>query len=368
MNRSHFGHLLIVISRDEVLRQDISGPLKTLKHLIANRENIRANMLNVDVSFSGYENTKEELFDIPEVRSYVHALDKEFPYWLYFLSRHFMGLQCLAYCYLDAYLIEEVRREDHPKKLANLIERRWGPALFQLCSATGHTEAEADALLESAMIYFTSGPSKIVAEMVDEGELTEQEADEDRDDHSDDKDEESDDETTTDGLFGLLIEDAGPFAALADALRSLLLRPHLPPGQIHELAKLLLIIESLPRPTPGIQVDLDLVERHENGESSSAGIRAGCDEISLDCSRHIILDPRIGGDSESEVWFECSLGGYREEISPFALQEWVDQFVIRASDRNQEISIFTDSSDDSEIDWFPESSDSLWEKLDTNFP
>ena len=367
MNRSDFGPLLIVISRDEVLRQDISGPLTTLKHLIASRENIRANMLNVDVSFSGYENTQEELFEIQEVRDYVYSLDAQFPFWLYFLSRQFMGLQCLTYCHLLPHLTLEGRLEHHPKQLANLIERRWGPALLQLCSAAGHTEAEADALLESAMEYLVSGPSRFVAGMADEEEPAEQEVDVDEDDDSEDEDEDVDNEMDTDELFGLLMEDASPFADLAAALRLLLKRPSLPPGQIHELAKLLLIIESLPRPTPGIQVDLDLVERHDHGESSSMGIRAGSDEIRLECSQYIILDPRIGGDSQSEVWFECSPGGYRAETSLFALHDWVERFAVRAADPNQEILIFTDSSDDSEIDWSPESSEPLWGKLGSNF-
>ncbi len=162
MNRSDFGPLLIIISRDEVVRQDTSGPLTTLKHLIASPENIRANMLNVDVSFSGYENTSAELFEIPEVRNYVYALDAHFPFWLYFLSRHFLGLQCFAYCHLLPYLTPEARARSHPQKLAELVENRWGPALFQICSAAGHTETEAVALLESAMEYFASGPSRLI--------------------------------------------------------------------------------------------------------------------------------------------------------------------------------------------------------------
>ena len=161
MNFGDFGPVMIVISRDEVRRQDVSGPLTTLKHLIASRENIRANMLNVDVSFSGYENTSEELFEIPEVRNYVHALDAQFPFWFYFLSRHFLGLQCLAFCHFLPFLTPEARAKSHPQKLDELVEKRWGPALFQLCSAAGHSEAEADALLESAMAYFVSGPTEL---------------------------------------------------------------------------------------------------------------------------------------------------------------------------------------------------------------
>lgn len=161
MNLGDFGPILIVISREEVERRDITAPLEAFKALLLDRETIRANRTNVDVSFSGYERTRDELFEIPEVRNYVYALDAKFPFWLYFLSRSFTGLQCIAYCHLLPFLTPEARAKHHLQKLAELIERRWGPALFELCSTVGHTEAEADALLASAMAYFQSGPTKL---------------------------------------------------------------------------------------------------------------------------------------------------------------------------------------------------------------
>jgi hypothetical protein len=160
MKRSEFGPILVVISRDEVNRQDTSGPLKTLGALLSDRETIRANKMNVDISFSGYEGTADELFEIKDVRNYVHALDAKFPYWLYFLSRYFTGLQCIAYCHLLPFLTPEAQAKRHPQQLIELIENRWGPALYHLCSGVGHTEAEANELLESAMNYFINGRTR----------------------------------------------------------------------------------------------------------------------------------------------------------------------------------------------------------------
>jgi hypothetical protein len=355
MNSSDFGPFLIGISREEVERKDISGPLETLKKLVATPETIREFKTRVDVSFSGYDHTREELFEIPEVRLFVYELNEKFPFWLYFLSRDFMGLQCLAYCFLLPYLTEEARLETHPKQLADLLEQCWGPALDKICTAAGETESEADALLESALVYFKSGPTKHFDKNADdEGELLGGE-----DDH---------DNTSSEDLFGMLIEDSGPFSVLSEALRTLLQRPNLPPDKIQQMAKLLLIIESLPRSTPHIQVDLDLGERHDNGERSSMGIRAGTDEIRLSCTDYIIIDPRIGGDSQTEVWYEASLGGCREETASFALQEWVERFVELAKDSRQEIQIYSDTFDDGEIKWSPGPSESLWEQLDTEYP
>ncbi len=160
MNLRDSGPVIVVVDRSEVQRQDISGPLETLKQLVANRESMRAHMLNVDIGFSGYENTSDELFEIPEVRNYVVALDSEFPFWLYFLSRRLLGLQCLAYCHLVPFLTPAAPARVHPQQLYDLVERRWGPALLQVCSAAGHSDEEADALLKSAMEYLVSGPIK----------------------------------------------------------------------------------------------------------------------------------------------------------------------------------------------------------------
>jgi hypothetical protein len=161
MKRSDFGPILIVISRDEVNRQDTSGPLKTLSALLSDRETIRANQMNVDISFSGYEDTTGELFEITNVRNYVHALDAKFPYWLYFCSRYLTGLQNIAYCHLLPFLTPAAQAKRHPQQLGELVEKRWGPALYHLCSGVGHTEAEANELLESAMNYFMNGRTRV---------------------------------------------------------------------------------------------------------------------------------------------------------------------------------------------------------------
>jgi hypothetical protein len=153
--------LVIVISRDEVERNDISSPLVPLKWLISNPGITRKFRTQVDISFDGYNQVREELFEIPEVRNYVYALDEQFPFWLYFLSRELLGLQCLAYFFLPPYLTEEARKKIHPERLADLVEKRWGPALLHVCSTAGNTEAEADELFRSALEYFTAGPTKV---------------------------------------------------------------------------------------------------------------------------------------------------------------------------------------------------------------
>ena len=313
MNRSDFEPLLIIISRDEVLRQDTSGPLTILKHLIANRENIRANMLNVDVSFSGYENTREELFEIPEVRDYVYALDAQFPFWLYFLSRHFTGLQCLAYCHLLPYLTPEARAKSHPQKLAELMERRWGPAMFELCSVAGHTETEANALLQSAMDYFTSGPTKLFDESNNE-EFSDQFA-------SDAIPFKSEDEHIRDQL--LL------------ACRAILRRPELAPSQIVAIGGFIWILQQLPffqeEPSGGIA----LVTYSNETDWSAYDLTINEDGLTLETMES--YNSSHGTEHESQTYFKVS-GDWRE-IRGDSVDEWLLTFQERAQDPEASLSI-----------------------------
>jgi len=159
MTTPDFDSLSVVISRDEVERSDTSGPIATLKGLLQSPDRIRAFRTRVNVAFFGYDGSPEELFEIPAVRDYVYELDAAFPYWLYFMAREFTGLQCLALCMLPPFLTQEARAKIHRERLADLLDRRWVPALSHLCAVTGETDDEAEALVESALGYFKNGPT-----------------------------------------------------------------------------------------------------------------------------------------------------------------------------------------------------------------
>lgn len=151
--------IMLVISRAQVESGDTSEPLAVLQQLISSPEMIRQSRERLDVAFDGYNHQREELFEIPEVRNYVYALDAEFPYWLYFMTRESPGLQCLALCFLPPYLTPEARQEIHARRLDELIEKRWGPALDQVCQAASLSDSEVESLVKSAVNYFLSGPT-----------------------------------------------------------------------------------------------------------------------------------------------------------------------------------------------------------------
>ncbi|MEQ1749794.1 MAG: hypothetical protein ABL974_10255, partial [Prosthecobacter sp.] len=294
-------------------RQDISGPLTTLKHLISSPEIIRANMLNVDVSFSGYDNTREELFEIPEVRNYVYALDAQFPFWLYFLSRYFMGLQCLAYCHLLPYLTPEAQAKSHPQKLADLIDNRWGPALWQLCSSAGHIETEADALLESAMNYFSAGPTKLVDESNEEDFSDQFESD----------------------LIPFKAEDEHVRDKLLLACRVILRRPELAPRQIVAIGGFIWLLQQLPFFQEEPSGHIALVIYSNETDWSSFDLTLNEEGLTLETMES--FNTGHGTDHESQTYFQVS--DSCRETRGDSVDEWLVNFLERAQDPEASVSI-----------------------------
>lgn len=158
MHISEFGPVIIMISREEIERGDIEAPLSTLRRFIADAETAREMFERVDIAFHGYNDDAREVFEILEVRDYVRRLDDAFPFWLYFLTKQGLGLQAITLCLMPAYLTEEGKAAVFPERLESLMNKRWWPAMNQLCEATAFTEPEIEELTERVISYITEGP------------------------------------------------------------------------------------------------------------------------------------------------------------------------------------------------------------------
>ena len=147
-------YLTIVISRDEIEREDCSGPLKTLNQLTSNITNIKYFREKVDISFEGYNKTRDELWEIPAVRNYVIELDSNFPFWLYFLSRNGGGLYVIIKCFLLPFLVPDADKEINGEKLQDYLENRGFLAMNQLCDLAGISEEENIEMTNRVLKYF----------------------------------------------------------------------------------------------------------------------------------------------------------------------------------------------------------------------
>ena len=153
----HFAPI-IVFSREQVEAQDTSSAIEALSALIQSPQQALSFFEQVDVAFDGYNETRDELFEIPQVREFVYLLDGKFPYWLYFLTKTGTGLQCIAYCFLPPFLTPTAKAKHFPERLNDLLTRRWFPAMNQICEWTGFTEQQIESLTNRSVDYLLGGP------------------------------------------------------------------------------------------------------------------------------------------------------------------------------------------------------------------
>lgn len=149
-----YSPLVIVIEKKDLLSSNLQPYLDILNILVSSKENMLKYYESVDVSISGYDDTSLELFEIEEVRNFIHKLDTQFPFWLFFLSKKYTGLQMIAYCFLLPHLTDEAKSKYHPTQLADLLTNRWFGAMNQLFEYLELSEDENKRLTNEVFEYF----------------------------------------------------------------------------------------------------------------------------------------------------------------------------------------------------------------------
>lgn len=88
LNKTILGlnRLLIIVGKDDILKRNFTGLILAFKRLEANQELILHNKGKVEVCIHGYDDDPRELFDIPEVMSWIRGIFKEIDSWGYFLD------------------------------------------------------------------------------------------------------------------------------------------------------------------------------------------------------------------------------------------------------------------------------------------
>lgn len=152
--------LVIIVSRQDVERCDVALPLSVLSRLLESVSVIRSFEERVEIAFHGYDSNPSELYELAEVRAFVHRLDEQFPYWLFFLTKEGTGLQALAWCFLPPFLTQEAQGTVWPERLMALLEQRWLPALRDLCTRVGFDESDIEQRFAAAAHYFAEGPGR----------------------------------------------------------------------------------------------------------------------------------------------------------------------------------------------------------------
>ena len=149
--------LIIVVSKKEVQDRNIEPALDVLRSLIVLPEISKMYKENVEIIFQGYNINSSELFKIKPVREYVNLLDNEFPFWFYFLSKEYLGLQSMIHCFIPPILTDEGKREVFPDRIGYYLMNRAFPAMNHICQYVGCSKEEIEDLINSGMRYIESG-------------------------------------------------------------------------------------------------------------------------------------------------------------------------------------------------------------------
>ena len=145
----------MVVSRRDVDSADIQSTLGVLRRLTESPETARWFFERVDISFHGYDQIPQELFEIDEIRQFVYKLDEQFPYWLFSCQNATLGFQCLLY--FCCHHFTEGARQVSPERINEVLTRRWFPAMNQICQYVGFSSHQIDQLTDRTMTYITQG-------------------------------------------------------------------------------------------------------------------------------------------------------------------------------------------------------------------
>jgi hypothetical protein len=149
--------VVIIVGRDEVQSGTPKPTLDALRRFSESPDVARSFCERVDVAFHGYDDDPRELWEIPEVRQFVHLLDEQFPFWLFFLSKQGSGLQCLLLCMLPPFLTPEAQGEVFPERMGDLLSRRWLPAMNEMCDYSAQEPGRRLQLTRDAEDYILKG-------------------------------------------------------------------------------------------------------------------------------------------------------------------------------------------------------------------
>lgn len=145
--------LVIVVSKEEVLERNIEPALHILRSLMNTPEISNAYKENVEITFQGYNSNITELLKSKLVREYVNLLDNEFPFWFFFLSKDYLGLQNLVHCFLPPFVTDKEKREVFPERIGFYLIHRWLPAMSDVCQFAGCSKEEINELADRGVRY-----------------------------------------------------------------------------------------------------------------------------------------------------------------------------------------------------------------------
>jgi hypothetical protein len=133
---------------------------------------------------------------------------------------------------------------------------------------------------------------------------------------------EDEDDQSIDDMFPFRLAEQDLIEKTITAIRERM--SHAQPATLKKIAAFLYGLERLPYCTPGLALDLAIMDRF-GGELSYTSVELDSQSFRLS-SGGFSNSSEFGGDSFSETVFEIETGGFREG-STEAFSEWLDSFI-----------------------------------------
>ncbi len=99
----------------------------------------------LSIVIDGYDDDPRELFEIPDVCSYLHGLDQEWPFWFFFCTPD--SIRLIGMCLASAVTVAPGKAFLPPENFYRFMERGFG-AVNHLFEHYGFPESENEALSE----------------------------------------------------------------------------------------------------------------------------------------------------------------------------------------------------------------------------
>ena len=145
----------VVVSRRDVELLNIGPTLEMLRSVLADAATVRSFQGQVDISFEGWDDDAREIYEIPEIRTFLHLLDEKFPYWLYFLSTEFDLLRMVAFCLCHAVRTGVDSARIEPQALQAFLHSHFA-AMNRLFENYGLAERINEEISQCVLEYFTA--------------------------------------------------------------------------------------------------------------------------------------------------------------------------------------------------------------------
>ena len=139
--------IYLVFSRDQVEAHDISEPLQVLRQLTGNPEKAVGACGRISLVIDGYNADPRELFEIPEVRRYIKAIDDLWPYWFFFLSQADDSIKILESCLCDSIEVVPGVASIDTEQLNDALTRHFS-AMDHYCEAINLPEYKIQEISE----------------------------------------------------------------------------------------------------------------------------------------------------------------------------------------------------------------------------